>query len=181
MTCIVGYLDKKLGKVVIGADSAGISGFDITIRKNEKVFKNNEFIIGCTSSFRMIQLLRYSFLPPKVHDKDIYEYMCTDFINAVRSCFKDGGYLQKYRDGDEKGGTFLVGYKDRLFTVHDDFQVFETLCGYDSLGCGEGYALGTLFILENENLKAEEKVTKALISAEKFSAGVCRPFHIFNT
>ena len=39
MTCIVGYLDKKTKKVTIGGDSAGVAGLDITIRKDEKVFK----------------------------------------------------------------------------------------------------------------------------------------------
>lgn len=93
MTCIVGYLDKKTKKVTIGGDSAGSSSNRVTIRKDVKVFKNDDFVIGCTSSFRMIQLLRFSFKPPEIKLKDIYEYMCTDFINVVRNCFKDGGYI----------------------------------------------------------------------------------------
>ena len=71
MTCIVGYLDKKTKKVTIGGDSAGVAGLDITIRKDEKVFKVDNFIIGCTSSFRMIQLLRFSFKPPEIKQKNI--------------------------------------------------------------------------------------------------------------
>ncbi len=174
MTCIVGFIDKKNKKVVMGADSAGSSGFDITLRKDEKVFKNGDFIIGCTSSFRMIQLLRFSFTPPKIYDKDIYEYMCTDFINAVRKCFEAGGYLQKYKDGDEKGGVFLVGYKDRLFKIEGDFQVGESLQGYDSCGCGEFYALGSIFNTTKKNAKTV--VLDALRCAENFSGGVRSPF-----
>lgn len=179
MTCIVGFIDKKNKKAIIGADSAGVAGLDVTIRKDKKVFQVGEFIIGCTSSFRMIQLLQFSFTPPKVYDKDIYEYMCTDFINAVRNCFKDGGYLQKYSDGDEKGGTFLVAYKDRLFKVSGDFQVGEAMQGYDACGCGESYALGSIFNTNKTNANAI--VLDALKTAEYFSVGVSEPFFTYCT
>lgn len=179
MTCIVGFIDKENNTVVIGADSAGVSGLDVTLRKDEKVFKNEEFVIGCTSSFRMIQLLRFSFKPPKVNDKEIYEYMCTDFINTVRKCFEDGGYLQKYKDGDERGGTFLVAYKDRLFKIDNDFQVAEASQEYDACGCGEAYALGSIYNTSKSN--AEAIVTEALKCAENFSGGVRNPFVIYST
>lgn len=174
MTCIVGYVDKKNNSVVIGADSAGVDGDDVTVRKDVKVFRNGHFVIGCTSSFRMIQLLRFSFKPPNINGKDIYEYMCTDFINAVRKCFEEGGYLQKFKDGDEKGGTFLVAYGNRLFKVFSDFQVAEALRGYDACGCGENYALGSIYSRSNSN--ADKIVFEALSCAEYFSAGVRRPF-----
>lgn len=179
MTCIVGFIDKKNKNVVIGADSAGTAGLDVTIRKDEKVFKVKKFVIGCTSSFRMIQLLRYSFSPPKVHDKDVYEYMCTDFIKAVRDCFKDGGYLQKWSDGDDKGGTFLVGYKDRLFLVCSDFQVSEAMREYDSCGCGQKYALGSIY--NTTKTSAKSIVIEALQAAENFSGGVRSPFVTYST
>lgn len=181
MTCIVGYLDKKTKIVTIGGDSAGVAGLNITIRKDEKVFKVDDFIIGCTSSFRMIQLLRFSFKPPEIKRKNIYEYMCTDFINSVRDCFKEGGYLQKYSDGDEKGGTFLVGYKNRLFRIENDFQVAENLNGIDAVGCGSDFALGSLHILSKQNLTPKEKVLKSLEVASFFSAGVSSPFVINST
>lgn len=179
MTCIVGFIDKKNKSVVIGADSAGVSGLDVTVRKDEKVFKNGEFVIGCTSSFRMIQLLRFSFTPPKVYDKEIYEYMCTDFVNEIRKCFDTGGYLQKYSAGDEKGGTFLVGYKDRLFKIGEDFQVAEALQGYDACGCGVNYALGSMFNTQEKSVK--NIVANALKCAENFSGGVRAPFKILTT
>lgn len=181
MTCIVGYLDKNSNTVTIGGDSAGVSGLNVTIRKDEKVFTNGDFIIGCTTSFRMIQLLRFSLKPPKIKNKEIYEYMCTDFINAVRKCFKKGGYLQKETKGDDKGGIFLVGYKNRLFRISQDFQVGESLRGYDAIGCGENYALGAIFTIKNHNIDARDKVLKALECASYFSGGVCEPFITYNT
>jgi len=181
MTCIVGFVDKKNKKVTIGADSAGSNDSEVLIRKDPKIFRNGEFIIGCTSSFRMIQLLRFSFKPPKIGNKDIYEYMCTDFVDAVRNCFKDGGYLQKYIDGDEKGGTFIIGYKDRLFVIEDDFQVGENLNGIASIGCGSPYALGSMFTNIKSDKSAKERVTMALEAAAFYSLGVAKPFLILET
>lgn len=181
MTCIAGMVDKKNGNVVMGADSAASGDNNIFIRKDPKIFKNGEFLIGCTSSYRMIQLLRFSFKPPEIKVDDIYEYMCTDFIDEVRKCFKDGGFLQKYTDGDEKGGFFLVGYRDRLFRIEDDFQVGETLNGITACGSGEDFALGALYTLKDESIPVAVKISKSLEAAEALSIGVRRPFVILNT
>lgn len=179
MTCIVGLVDKEC--VIMGGDSAGVSGLDIEIRKDAKVFQVGDFVIGCTSSFRMIQLLRFSFIPPRVNNKDVYEYMCTDFINGVRDCFHEGGYLQRFSEGDEKGGVFLVGYKNRLFRVDLDFQVGENANGVSAIGCGASFALGSLHVTHKANKPPEFKVIKALEAAERFSAGVSRPFILVKT
>lgn len=174
MTCIVGII--KGDEVLIGADSAGVGGGDITIRRDKKVFCNNGFVIGCTSSFRMIQLLQFSFKPPKIKRKSLFEYMCTDFINEVRKCFVDGGYIQRYEDGDEKGGSFLVGVNGRLFNIQDDFQVAESVLDFDAIGCGYAYALGSLLSTENAGLTEKKRLKTALKSASRFSTGVEPPF-----
>lgn len=182
MTCIVGMKDKKFPNyVTIGGDSAESNGSNIFIRKDGKVFKNGKFIIGCTSSFRMIQLLKFSFIPPEIGTKDIFEYMCTDFVNSVRECFKNGGYLQIDESGSELGGSFLVGYKDRLFKIENDFQVAENVNGIDAVGCGAVFALGALIALSDDNILSDFKIIKALEIAEYCSVGVRGPFTIFNT
>jgi ATP-dependent protease HslVU (ClpYQ) peptidase subunit len=179
MTCIVGVIDKKNKKVVIGADSAGVCNLDITHRKDVKVFKVGDFVIGCTSSFRMIQLLRFSFTPPTYHpDVDLYEYMCTSFINAIRKCFREGGFTE-IESSVERGGVFLVGYKDRLFEIEGDFQVGESYEDFSSVGCGGKYALGALSAI-GESLSPEERVKKALEVATHLSGGV-RPPYVLET
>lgn len=52
MTCIVGYVTPAR-EVVMGADSAGVAGYDLRIRRDVKVFHAGPFLIGYTSSFRM--------------------------------------------------------------------------------------------------------------------------------
>ena len=172
MTCIVGLIDK--GTVYIGGDSAGVAGYGLTVRADEKVFVNGDSIMGFTSSFRMGQLLRYSLKIPKYHpDIDVFEYMVTDFINAVRECLKHGGYAEK-KDEKEKAGTFLVGFKEKLFKIDSDYQVGAPMLTFDACGCGEDIALGSMF--SNSTLPPIDRITQALEAAEQFSAGVRRPF-----
>ena len=95
MTCIVGL--TELGTVYIGGDSAGVnSRFDLAIRADQKVFINGPFVMGFTSSFRMGQLLRYKLTPPERYEsQDLYNFMVTAFIDAVRACLKTGGFMRK--------------------------------------------------------------------------------------
>jgi ATP-dependent protease HslVU (ClpYQ) peptidase subunit len=174
-------VNKIDNNVIIGGDSAASAGSLINIRKDPKVFKNGEFIIGCTTSFRMMQLLRYSFNPPNINDKELFEYMVTDFVEEVRECFKRGGFEQKFTDGDEKGGQFLVGYKDRLFLIDNDYQVGENIDGIDALGCGQQYAFGALHVLKNVNISVNKKIKMALDASSYYSTGVEPPYIILNT
>lgn len=189
MTCIVGIKNKSKGNVLIAGDSAAVSGIDIQIEKQPKVFKNGDFIFGCTSSFRMIQLLKFNFKPPlidqnstgfkaglKSEEIDVYEYMCTKFVNELRDCFRMGGILNTH-DGIENGGVFLVGYQDQLFRVNSDFFVMETIDGFDSVGCGQSYALGVLKQLESSKIDVKDKLESALNIAAYFSGGVVAPYH----
>lgn len=174
-------VNKSENNVVIGGDSASSTDSNIFSRRDQKVFRNRDFVIGCTSSYRMMQLLRFSFSPPDINDKDIYAYMCTDFINEVRRCFRDGGYLQKYSDGDDKGGTFLVGYKNRLFKIESDFQVGESLNDVEACGSGMDFALGSIFSTEGSGESINDRILKALKVAEFLSIGVRAPFVIEHT
>lgn len=172
MTCIVGLVTST--GVLLGADSAGVGGLDIANRKDVKVFKNQDLVIGCTTSFRMIQLLQYQLHPPKRHpETDAMRYMVTDFVEAVRTCFRNGGFLTKDREA-EAGGTFLVGCAGRLFCVYSDFQVGERADGFDAIGCGESYAIGAM--ANTSDLEPRSRVQRALETAERFSAGVRGPF-----
>lgn len=175
MTCIVGLTSK--GKVYIGADSAGVAGLNLQVRADCKVFTTKEFAFGFCGSFRMGQLLRYSFKPPRRHpETDLYKYMVTDFINEVRKTLKDGGYAAK-KDDIEKGGFFLVGHAGRLFYIESDYQVGEAATPYNATGCGAPFAIGSLFSSKGE---AEKRIREALDAAEANSAGVRGPFHVVN-
>lgn len=174
MTCIVGLVEQ--GTVYVGADSAGVSGLDIRVRADPKVFRVGSYLIGYTTSFRMGQLLRFGFAPPEQdprHSDD--EHMMTVFVDAVRERFKGGGYAT-VNNNVETGGTFLIGYRGRLYIVQQDYQVGVPVLPYDAVGCGADMALGALYATEGG--RPRDRVLLALQAAEQFSGGVRRPFVI---
>lgn len=166
------------GKIWIGGDSAGVGGLSLHIRKDPKVFVKGEFLIGYTSSFRMGQLLRYYLSPARPKEgQGEFEYMVCDFVPAIRSIFKEHGYL-RVKDSQDAGGTFLIGWRGKLFEIFDDFQVAELLTPFNACGCGVDLALGSLHSTEQYNISPRDRIELALSAAEAFSAGVRRPFVI---
>jgi hypothetical protein len=175
MTCIAGFVEGDT--VWMGADSAGVSNGDygLTVRSDGKLFKNAAMLFGFTTSFRMGQLLRHALTIPD-HDPrvPIEKYMSTTFMNAVRDCLKSHGWARKQNES-EVGGTFLVGYRGRLFVIYDDYQVGEPADGIEAVGCGYHIAKGALFASQK---KGRDRILTALRAAEAYSAGVRGPFHI---
>ncbi len=173
MTCIVAL--KSNGKIYMGADSAGVGGLTLSIRADDKIFTNGPFIMGGTSSFRALQLLHWKFVPPKqTQKKDDVKYMCTAFIDAVRKCFKAGGY-STIDNNVETGGNFLIGYKGNIYEIDSDFQVGQPTDDYICCGCGGQVAKGSLFSSKGV-ANPQSRVKLALEAAEHFSAGVRGPF-----
>jgi hypothetical protein len=174
MTCIAGIAHQ--GHVYIGADSAGVSGWDLCVRADRKIFRNGAYLFGCTTSFRMIQLLQYRLqVTGDIAADQVMAHMCTTFVDALRECFKAGGFAKK--DGEaEKGGDFLVGFSGRLFRICDDYQVAESSAGYDAVGCGENIARGALYATRDDE-DQYGRIELALRAAESHSAGVRGPFH----
>ena len=178
MTCVVAL--KHGDKIYMGADSAGTdNGFRTVRRKDPKIYKVGDMLIGFTSSFRMGQLLGHSLtLPPHDPKTAVYEYMVTAFMDAVRNTLRTGGYLVT-EDGNEAIGTFLVAYKGHIFEIGDDLQVGESIDPYQAVGCGIDLALGSLFTSSKRKITNPKDVVKtALQAATEFSAGVRGPYLI---
>jgi ATP-dependent protease HslVU (ClpYQ) peptidase subunit len=181
MTCVAGFVEQ--GTVWMGADSAGVAGYDLSVRADQKLFRNGPMLFGFTSSFRMGQILRYSFTVPD-HDprQDIEKYMSSIFVDAVRECLKSKGFARKENE-QEHGGTFVVGYAARLFVIEGDYQVGCPADGFCAVGCGAQIAHGALFALRDLMtpdgvVPGRRQIEIALQAAERFSAGVRGPFVI---
>lgn len=176
MTCIVGI--EHFPFVTIGGDSAGVEGSRITSRSDPKVFEVGPYLIGFTDSFRMGQVLRYRLTVPEQSPKvDDFEHLVTVFVEAVRECFKDAG-IARDDDGEESGGTFLVGYRGRLYCVDSDYQIGRSSIGYDAIGCGAEFALGSLASTSGSPVR---RVRRSLKAAELHSSGVCGPFTVLTS
>lgn len=174
MTAIAGFTDGNT--VWIGGDSAGVGGMSLTVRADQKVFTVGELLIGFTTSFRMGQLLRYGWAPPALNEgQGIDDFMVTSFIDSVRARFKAGGFAEK-KDDAEIGGSFLVGFRGRLFHIESDYQVGEPAASYDACGCGDDICNGAFYALEGYLIHPDHRVLTALRAAETHSAGVRGPF-----
>lgn len=177
MTCIVAVTDGE--QVTMGGDSSGISGWDIDYRSDSKVFHLGDLLIGFTSSFRMGQILRYNVSIPNIEKgADLYEWMVKEFVPVIRTAFIEHGFA-KIDGASEKGGQFIVGIDGSIFVVESDYQVAESLNDYYSIGCGYGYATGSLYSTESKD--PLERVNLALEAATYHSAGVAEPFTILKT
>lgn len=177
MTCIVGIVSGQ--KVFMGGDSCGSNGHNYSVYKREKIFKiQDRFLIGCTGTFRLIDVLQYSFTPPKVsegYSRD--RYMREEFVPALRTCLKAHGLLEVtsvYVEG--YSGPFLVGFDGELFIVQSDLSVLPIPAYGGSVGSGGEAATAVLFHLKGSTLSPQKKLLAALEAAEGTIQGVRRPF-----
>ena len=178
MTCIVAV--KGPDKIVIGGDSAGVSGWDITIRKDSKVFTNGPFVMGFTTSFRMGQVLMDMPTPHQKKSHDDFKFMRTSFIDSVHRIFEEKGVMQKKEEVKECG-EFIVAYRGEVYKIDADFQVEIQSVPYSACGVGQSYALGALAMMDTNGYSIDEPrkaCIRALQIAEQFSGGVRGPFNI---
>ena len=179
-------IDKENDCVWIGGDSLGSNGYTKTVELQPKIFRNKTFkdvVMGSTTTFRHIDLLKYS---DKLFDElDLYkdteldhEYMVTKFIPNVITLFKEG-----IVDSSEtnRGANFIIGAKNKLFEIQSDYSVQEPLLGFCSVGSGEDIAMGSMITTKDMNIPVLKKIELALKAAEECSCGVQRPFYIMNT
>ena len=154
-TCIVGLRDDNT--IYLGGDSATANTSVSAKSAYPKVFARDGFLIGGTTSWRMLQ---YDLMPMPRDD------MIVKQLPALRT-IKNG------QREEERGGTFLVGIND--FEIQSDYQVAELQEGYMACGSGYEYALGSMFSIPD--LDPVERIGTALEAASYFNPFV-RPPHI---
>lgn len=186
MTCIIGVVDKIDDCVWIGGDSLGSNGYTKAIQELPKIFKNKIFtnvVMGSTSTFRHIDLLKYSSTLFEKADfytnADInHEYMVTIFIPNIIKLFKEG--LISYPE-HKRGANFLVGAKNKLFEIQEDYSVLQPIKQFAAVGSGGLAAEASLFTTEGMALTTVQRIEYALKAAESCCCGVQRPFKMINT
>lgn len=174
MTCIVGIV--KDGKVYIGGDSLGSNGHTKSVFPRPKVFKNGDFIIGYTSSYRMGQLLEATFEPPErlLSENDDFKFLISKVVPAIKTCFSEAGF-EATEDGQKFGGCFLLGYKHKLYKVQAEYSLLEI--DEAATGSGETFALGSLYSTK-DNITPEHRIEEAINAAAYHCVSVGGPVHI---
>jgi ATP-dependent protease HslVU (ClpYQ) peptidase subunit len=178
MTCIVACVHK--GKVHMAGDRMGSDGFVHNVfNKTKKVFKVEDFIIGYTSSFRMGQILQYSWQPPArlVTDKNDEHYIYKTVVDSIKKCFEANDFGKK--DSVEfSGGNFLLGWKGRLFEVQNNLSLLEVE-SYASVGCGCYHALAGMKTMNSFKIldkEPEKFLAKAIDIAAECVTGVSKEY-----
>lgn len=186
MTCIIGFTDKKAGVSWVGGDSLASDGYTKNPESSPKVFRNDLFrnvLIGGTTTFRHLDLLRYS--ETLFDEMDLlknteinHRFMVTKFVPKVISLFKDGVVSEEEKD---RGGNFIVATPTHVFEIQNDYSVLEPEDGMCAVGCGWNVAMGSLITTEDMGLPPQDRIIRALKAAEKFCCGVQRPFRLLCT
>jgi len=178
MTVIIAY--KEHGKVYMGGDAGATSGSSTRASKLEKVFTiGDEFLIGYTSSFRMGQIIEHCFKPPNYKEgASIQKYLVSSFVPKLTAVLENHNFLV-FKDNEAIGGTFLLGFKGKIFEIGSDMQVNEFKENYHAVGSGERYALGALHAMSHDSkIVPKERLTAAFEASAHFTNSVCGPFTI---
>lgn len=181
MTCIVGVQEK--GRAWIGGDAASVSGSTVYEVGAAKVFRNGDYVIGGTTSWRMLDLLRYKLQPPPPPPgPPDCGFMVIEFVERLRECMKAGGFARKENEV-ESAGTILVSVSGRLFRVDSDYQV-DAPAAYCAIGSGRDPALGALFATEGQRGPGGAGRRRAFLALEASAAHnayVRPPFTLLST
>ena len=180
MTCIAAIAQN--GIVYMAADSAASdekTGWIMT-RKDPKVFKVGQFGIAFTDSFRMGQILQYSWTPPKYTptktNSGLTKFMQTKFVDSVKDAFRAHGYGSVSVPGaEDEGGIFLIGIEGRIFVMEDDFHIAENTVNYMAEGSGAFFAMGSLHTTKNQK-NPKMRLKAALEASAEFTMSVSPPF-----
>ena len=189
MTCIIGFVDKQNNCVWIGADSLGSNGYTKSINTQHKVFHHDIFknvVMGSTTTFRHIDLLKYSenLFPELDFYKETeidHKYMVKTFIPNLITLFQKN----IYSEGDtNKGANFLLGAKNQLFVIQNDYSVLVPERGFAAVGCGDSVAMGSLITTTkyfNDSISPADHILYALRAAAEYCCSVSAPFVVVNT
>jgi len=170
MTTIVGVC--KNGNVTMGADSQVT---DDDRRHNslimEKITKNNGYLLAGSGDSTPCDILQHIFIPPvpNVNErKNLYKFMITKFVPAMRECLEENSW--KADPKDDSGFSMLIAFDGEMFDIGDDFSVLLNNDGIYGVGNGSRYAIGALF--------AGASVEKALEIAAHNDIYTSGPFQI---
>lgn len=167
MTCIVGI--EANGKVIMAGDVQGTGYNNLVVHTQPKVFAKRGVLFGYTTSYRYGQILEHDLPDPVIPNDsaEVYRWLITVLVPDIKKALTTHGY-----DG---GGDCLLGVREQLWHLQNDFSVLRPARGYDSCGSGNEYALGSLMAsIELMQAKTDSAYRDAL-SRAVHAAGTFSP------
>jgi hypothetical protein len=113
----------------------------------EKITKNNGYLIAGSGDATPCDILQHIFIPPVptiVERKNLYKFMITKFVPAMREALDEAGY--KSDPKEDSGFSMLIAFDGELFDIGDDFSVLLNDTGIYGVGNGSKYAIGALSV-----------------------------------
>jgi len=178
MTVIMGVLDKKNKCVHMMGDSL-VSRGELKALHINKIYKDNEFIIGGAGYLSILQLFKRSINFPS--EKQIEENGIEINIDFMVNHLKPTINKIMKANSIEGFGEILIAYKDKLFTINtiNSGHVFN-IQDCTSTGTGMDFALSTYNNLNHiDNI--EERLFKSIKSATDNIRSCELPAYYINT
>ena len=171
MTTIVAVV--KNGNVTMGADAQVTDGSrPFKHLSMEKITKNNGWLIAGSGDSTPCDILQLIFIPPVPGIKErenLYKFMVTKFVPAMRECLEENGWKEEKEDKDT-GFNMLFAFDGEVFDIGNDFSVLLNSDGIYGVGSGSPIAIGALY--------AGASVEKALEIAANNDIYTSAPFQI---
>ena len=171
MTTIVAVC--KNGNVTIGADSQVTDGSRPSMHAAmQKITKNNGWLIAGSGDSTPCDILQLMFVPPVPAVKErenLYKFMVTKFVPAMRECLEENGWKED-KDDKDSGFNMLFAFDGEVFDIGNDFSVLLNSDGIYGVGSGSPIAIGALY--------AGASVEKALEIASNNDIYTSGPFQI---
>lgn len=182
MTCVVALVDDS-GTIHFGSDSLGSDGHFSKVVSDPKIFQNGECLFGYAGSFRLGQILEHAFMAPdRTENQSSKAYLCTNFMDQLKFSFKNAGFLGTDEDNNQEifDGEFLIGYREEIFVVQEDFSVLQVRDNYLAIGSGQETATAVLYATREIDLSPLDRLHLALETTDKMIDSVGPPFHFIS-
>lgn len=140
MTTILGRQYKK-GYVLAADALTTVDDTPFTHPDIVKIVLNGEYHIAGAGNARYCDVAAYDFTPPTYDGTEIYKFMVTKFVPALREAHEKTGYTLK----DDETFQFLIGVANRLFYICDDYTVLCNSNGLYGIGSGAPYGIGAMY------------------------------------
>lgn len=174
MTVIVGLVEGN--EAYMASDTRISAGTEIVnvATQDHKIFRIGKMIVGCTGTFRTIQLIREGLkLPTQMESQSDTNYLTLTFAKTVEELYKEYSVT---KDDDKPG--FLVGYNSKVYRIFSNWSISQP--AYDAIGSGGSVARGGLAAsyLLKAKLSPEKRLRLAVAVAAHCDSGCGGPFHM---
>ena len=190
MTVVVGILGKD--RVLMASDSrVSLGHYASSLQDGGKIFKPkgyNDVIVGYAGAFRGAQLIRHNELfvrwlkddtTERLKTEEIdMEYLVNDLSGIVGELIY-GDYPKSDKHQNPPTVIFILGVKNKLYSIHSDYSVIQFREDYIAIGSGRDIASGSLHTTVGE--KPEVRLYKALKASAYHDVGVAGPFFMIDT